>query len=82
MRYTAYALALELGWWDVDAMLDSMTYRQFQEWLAFYRIRNSKDTDRAKGSYDESPEGRQRMANDLKATMEAFQTRRNNKKAG
>lgn len=38
-RYAAYALALELHQYDVDAMLTDMTAMQFNEWLAFFRIR-------------------------------------------
>ena len=41
-RYSAYALALELGWSDVDAMLASMTAMQIQEWFASFRIRNDE----------------------------------------
>lgn len=38
-RYAAYALALELGWADVDAMLDSIPITQFNEWMAFFKLR-------------------------------------------
>ena len=47
---SAYSLALELGWSDVDAMLESMTAIQLQEWFAFFRIRDEKG-DKPQGGY-------------------------------
>jgi len=38
MRRFAYRLALKLGWSNVDAMLRSMTARQYLEWLEFARV--------------------------------------------
>lgn len=38
-RYTAYSLALELKCINVDEMLEEMTAMQFNEWLAFFKIR-------------------------------------------
>lgn len=32
----AHRLALALGEWDVDGLLDRMSARQFAEWAAFY----------------------------------------------
>lgn len=63
-------------------MLDSMTHMQFQEWLAFFKIRDSKNHDTTGSDYEDSPAGQQRMATDLKAKMLAFQGRQDKRKAG
>ena len=39
-RYNAYALALELGYVNVDTMLEDLPAKNFFEWLAFFKIRN------------------------------------------
>lgn len=74
-RYTAYSLALELGWSDVDAMLESMTAMQYQEWLSFYRIRNEKSGDAPK-----TREEQKNLAASLSRALDGYQQRRDSKK--
>ena len=75
-RYTAFSLALELGWWDVDAMLESMTATQYKEWLAFFQIRAERDKT-PHGGYGKGPEEQRRMSGDIVRAMSGYQTRRN-----
>ena len=72
-RHVAHSLALELGWWDVDGMLDAMTCRQYLEWLEFYRVRSER-LDRARdearmpkmsGKYGADVAGQKRLRADL-----------------
>lgn len=37
-RRFALRLALELGYANVDAMLDEITAQQFEEWIAYYQL--------------------------------------------
>ncbi|MCL1940032.1 MAG: hypothetical protein FWG04_05165 [Desulfovibrionaceae bacterium] len=74
-RYGAHALALELGWPDVDAMLESMTAMQYQEWLAFFRIR-ADAANAPQGGYGNSPEEQRRMSGDIVRAMSGYQERR------
>ena len=74
-RYNAYALALEFGWSNVDAMLESMTAMQYREWLAFFRIR--ADVEKMpQGGYGTSPEEQRRMSGDIVRAMAGYQERR------
>lgn len=65
-RYAACALALEFGFWDVDAMLESMTRAQFNEWAAFFnvraRLRKGELSGVLVGKPDTSKEGQQALA--------------------
>jgi len=78
-RFTAYALAFELGWSDVDAMLESMTAMQYKEWLAFIKIRNKKDgsesEDEPKGD-GTSKEEQDRLGGHILRAMTGYQKRR------
>ena len=82
MRYAAYSLALELGCYDVDAMLEGMTAMQFNEWLAFFRIRKDlwEKTEAPPGvpsaGYGSSGEERQRLSGDILRSFQGFQKRR------
>lgn len=38
MQLFAHRLALELGIWDVDGMLEAMPARQLNRWLAYYSL--------------------------------------------
>ncbi|MDL2280149.1 hypothetical protein LJC15_05790 [Desulfovibrio sp. OttesenSCG-928-G11] len=67
-RFTAYALALELGWSDVDAMLESMTAMQYREWLAFFKRRNEAP--------DNKPTNKVQMAGSLSKALDGYQNRR------
>ncbi len=77
-RYTAYSLALELGWSDVDAMLETMTASQYKEWLAFFKIRNElqRSPDKPQGGYGTSREAQERMSGDILRFMDGYQKRR------
>jgi len=74
-RYTAFSLALELGCPDVDAMLDGMTALQYQEWLAFFKIRAERERT-PQGGYGTSPEEQRRLSGDLVRAMSGYQARR------
>ncbi len=79
-RYVAYSLALELGWSDVDQMLESMTLLQFNEWLAFFKIR---DRQRAGANaatarpqkYGKSWEEQQRLSGDILRAFQGWEKR-------
>jgi len=45
-RYFAYQLAERLGRANVDALLRSLTAKQFREWEEYARLRPWEDTDR------------------------------------
>lgn len=58
-------------------MLESMTARQYREWLAFYQIRAERETpERAGGGYGSSKEEQQRMSGDILRAMSGYQKRR------
>ena len=74
-HFRSMGKALELGWSDVDAMLESMTATQYQEWLAFFRIR--ADVEKIpQGGYGASPEEKRRMSGDIVRAMSGYQGRR------
>jgi len=66
---------LELGWGDVDAMLESMTARQYKEWLAFFSVRAERERS-PQGGYGASPEEQRRMSGDIVRAMSGYQERR------
>lgn len=74
-RYVALSLALELGSPDVDAMLESMTARQYQEWLAFFELRAERARN-PQGRYGTSPEEQRRLSGDIMRAMNGYQERR------
>jgi hypothetical protein len=74
-RYAAFSLALEFGRHDVDAMLESMTAVQYQEWLAFFRVRTERER-RPQGGYGASREEQRRMSGDIVRAMAGYQGRR------
>lgn len=84
-RHVAHSLALELGWWNVDAMLEEMTCRQYLDWLEFYRVRERrwKAGDAAgKGAgagYGTGAAGKAQMQRDMVARFRAYQKRRERK---
>lgn len=61
-------------------MLESMTAMQYREWLAFFKIRDSKDKPAGQGNaqqgYGISPEGQKRMSGDILRAMTGYQKRR------
>ena len=56
-------------------MLESMTARQYQEWLAFFRIRAEREKA-PQGGYGASPEEQRRMSGDIMRAMAGYQGRR------
>lgn len=70
-RYTAYSLAYELGWSDVDAMLEALDVNKYREWLEFFKIKNEKTAQYGTG-HDEQ----RRMGGDLLRAMTGYQKRR------
>lgn len=60
-------------------MLESMTAVQYQEWLAFYKIRADREKAEAGGKpengYGTSKEGQQRMSADILRAMTGYQQR-------
>lgn len=85
-RHVAHSLALELGWWDVDAMLDEMTCKQYLDWLEFYRVREERwkagDSAGRGGSagYGTGAAGKVQLQRDMLARFGAFQRRQNKRK--
>jgi hypothetical protein len=78
LRYLAYSLALELGQHNVDAMLETMTAMQFNEWVAYFRIKSEKGDVPPQGmvgKYGTSPEGQRRMNGDILRAMIGYQKR-------
>jgi len=71
----AFSLALEFGWWDVDAMLQSMTAMQLHEWFAFFSLRAEREKMPQSG-YGTSPEEQRRMSGDIVRAMTGYQGRR------
>jgi hypothetical protein len=59
----------------VDAMLESMTAMQYQEWLNFWKIRNEKTTDAPK-TRDEQ----KNLAASLSRALDGYQQRRDKQK--
>jgi hypothetical protein len=68
-------------------MLEAMTYRQYLEWLAFFRIRDEERTKNTSGyaqaaarkprsGYGTTREGQQRMSGDILRAMTGYQRRR------
>jgi hypothetical protein len=47
-------LAEELGHIDVDAMLDSITPQQFDEWTCYYIIKSGANTQEQPDTLDQS----------------------------
>ena len=42
----AFDLALALGWVDVDAMLESISYPMFRQWMAYCEVRGPFNMER------------------------------------
>jgi hypothetical protein len=59
----------------VDAMLESMTAVQYQEWLAFYKIRNEMEKKDADGTADKTL-----MSGSLNRALDGYQNRRDKRK--
>ena len=61
-------------------MLDSMTAMQYQEWLAFFKIRTDREKadsgDKPASGYGTSKEGQQRMGADIIKALTGYQKRR------
>ena len=61
-------------------MLESMTAVQYQEWLAFFKIRADREkaetADKPESGYGASKEGQQRMSADILRAMTGYQKRR------
>ena len=61
-------------------MLESMTAVQYQEWLAFFKIRADREKtetgDKPESGYGTSKEGQQRMSADILRAMTGYQQRR------
>ena len=61
-------------------MLEEMSYRQYFEWLAFFKIRN-EDRPRAgtgtlqRGKYGNSAEGQKRLSADAVRAFQGYQRR-------
>jgi hypothetical protein len=60
-------------------MLESMTALQYQEWLAFFRIRAERGKT-PQGGYGASPEEQRRMSGDIVRAMSGYQGRRDARK--
>jgi hypothetical protein len=60
-------------------MLESMTAEQYQEWLAFFRIRAERNR-KPQGGYGTSPEEQRRMSGDIFRAMAGYQKRRDARK--
>ena len=68
-------------------MLESMTYRQYLEWLAFFKIRNedkpqagAKAGTPPQGGYGTSPEGQKQLSAAVVRAMQGYQRRRDKMK--
>ena len=65
-------------------MLESMTAAQYQEWLAFFKIRSDREkaeiNDAPENGYGTSKEGQQRMSADILKAMTGYQQRRDKQK--
>lgn len=72
-RYAAYALALELGWADVDAMLESIPMTKFYEWMAFYRLREEMRENDGKLKPRFGGEDQSEMSASLLHSMKSYQ---------
>lgn len=65
-------------------MLEAMSFRQYQEWLAFYKIRNEDmpkpsgggESPRPTAGYGTSREGQQRMSADIIRSLTGYNNRR------
>lgn len=61
-------------------MLESMTAAQYQEWLAFFKIRSDREkiepSGKPENGYGTSKEGQQRMSADILRAMTGYQNRR------
>lgn len=78
LRYAACALALELGLWDVDGMLEGMTYRQFNEWMTFFKVRSElRNAPERKGpkKHEAVKEDQQALARKIRTLFEAHNIR-------
>jgi len=66
-------------------MLEAMTYRQYLEWLAFFKIRN-EDKPQAKAGtaprngYGTSVEGQKQLGAAIFQSMQGYQRRRDARK--
>ena len=56
MRHFGYKLAQELGYANVDALLESLDYHQVLEWVAYFHMENTQ------GKRDFSPDDFQQIA--------------------
>ena len=66
-------------------MLESMTYRQYLEWLAFFKIRNEDKPQagaesKPQGGYGTSPEGQKQLSAAVVRAMQGYQRRRDKMK--
>ncbi len=59
----------------MDALLESVTALQYQEWLAFFKIRAEREKQ-AQGGYGESAEEQRRLSGDIIRAMSGYQKRR------
>lgn len=84
-RYAAYALAMELGIWNVDAMLHDMNCAQFNEWMAFLNVRartlgGPTQQVEPQKKYGDSREEQQRMSRDILKAFQGWQKKMPDKK--
>ena len=56
-------------------MLESLTARQYQEWLAFFEIRAERARNPQSG-YGAGPEEQRRLSGDIVRAMSGYQERR------
>ena len=66
-------------------MLESMTYRQYLEWLAFFKIRNEDKPQAGAGNkpqsgYGTSPEGQKQLGAAIFRQMQSYQRRQDARK--
>ena len=61
-------------------MLESMTAVQYQEWLAFFKIRSDREKtetgSKPESGYGTGKDGQQRMSADILRAMTGYQNRR------
>jgi hypothetical protein len=63
-------LARELGYANVDRMLEGMTARQFEEWKAFFKIENERYENKSKQEAPQPHEVARSLESSLDTLME------------
>ena len=65
-------------------MLESMTAMEYQEWMAFFKIRSDREKaetgDKPETGYGTSPDEQKRMSGDILRSMTSYQNRRDKQK--